>query len=623
MVSELRRRVGLVVKLAAAVTGIIALCYGVLGLAQELTYLSTGVTPDFVDLVYAIGLFLLFVTGSLMVSLLPSSLRTRFRLPKFEMSGKPVYGFSQVLAIGLGATIGSPLFVLIPENILQYELVSIGALLAATVLSTLMAKVYADMYIFSQKAGKGAVGGPSFTRVACGVKSLRYFIARVSMWVANTALAAYSKIVFVIFDVEFLPRIMAHFGYTGLPVTLLVYAIAAVFVGWSVASAILERRLMRSVGSLQILFTSFMVLALVYHSVLLGNVGNWNIGGIFNAHLSGNWVEALVIDTGYLYLLFFGFQEIQSLEKDVKAESSVPFLSWVKKGFTVSKGKYLGYAMILSVVMASAINILYALAVYAVHPNVSTVFSSQIPALYLAKTYLGAYQELLMAVVFLVATLTTFVPAFLAASRHMSSLCEDGYMPRSLAPYSWVFTYGSILFLALGGEDFLVNITNVMVLLSLGIISLSAIWLKRKVSERGSKALPLGVGLSCFVAGGAIYFIDPRVTLFAALTLLLMYLVYDVLLLGSTGSTIFLMILDACFTLLYLSVPSIGFPAFNAELLNFTFFTFSMNSSAVEAILALSVFVLLLSVGIDFAFKPRSQEHFRTRSAPLRKPVET
>ncbi len=98
-----------------------------------------------------------------------------------------------MLSVGIGATLGSPLFILIPENILQYEVVSVVSLILATVLSVAMAKVYSDMYRVSQDLGLEGVGGPSFTKVAVGTRSVRYFVSRMSMWVSNTGRAAYRK----------------------------------------------------------------------------------------------------------------------------------------------------------------------------------------------------------------------------------------------------------------------------------------------------------------------------------------------------------------------------------------------------------------------------------------------
>ena len=313
-----------------------------------------------------------------------------------------MYGFGTLLAIGIGATLGSPLFILIPQNVIQYEFVSMGSLALATVLSVAMARVYGQMYKEMNKRGLAAVGGPSFTRVAVGVRSARYFVARMSMWIANTALAAYSKIVFLIFDYTYFPKILGGFGVTGVASTVVVYALAFGLIGWTVADTLFERRLLRATGVLQILLTGILVAILVYDGALLGSTGSWGLSGILRFTGSGNWVTALVINTGYLYLLFFGFQEIQSLEQDAIQRTHVPVVSWIKKGYTMDKARYLGVAMVLTVVITAAINIFYGLAVFASHPDTAALLQAQIPALYLADTFLGKGQELLIAIAFLI-----------------------------------------------------------------------------------------------------------------------------------------------------------------------------------------------------------------------------
>jgi amino acid transporter len=564
-----RRLWAISLKIMATTVGLIGIAYGLLYLAQELAYLSSGPTFTVEDTISIMASFALIISGVVLAISLPESLRVKFRRPLQRGRVNPIYGFSTTLAVGIGATLGSPLFILIPENVLQYEIVSIGALLAATVLSVLMAKVYADMYVLSKRNNLGAVGGPSFTKVACGTRSVRYFISRASMWIANTALAAYSKIVFVIFDVDFLPKILSGFGVSGFESMLIVYSIAVVFVGWSVSNAIFELRLLKAIGYLQIVSTAVMIAILVYQSYALGSAGSWNMSGLFNLSFKGNWATSLIIDTGYLYLLFFGFQEIQSLERDTVEQSSIPVVSWIKKGYKMEKTTYLGVAMISSVVIAAAINIFYALAVYSAHPNLVAVNTSQIPALYLAKLFLGTKQELLMAIAFLIATFTTFVPAFLAASRHLAALSEDGFVPRSLSTYGWLFTFMAILFLALGPQNFLVNVTDIMVLISLGFITLSAIWISKKGMGwlQRQNLLPVGVGLSCFVAAGAIYFIDARVAVFGAVTIILMYLIFDVFELGALGVQLFLSLFDAACFSIYLSLPYKPYPGYRLNLL--------------------------------------------------------
>jgi amino acid transporter len=541
---------GLLTKSAGAVAGTISIVYSLVYLYDELSYVSSSgsVVPS--DAILILASIAAAVSGLALIATLPESLVVRLgRLPAVIRT-KPVYGFGTMLSIGLGATLGSPLFVLIPQNIMQYELISLLSLVIATVLSVGMAKVYANMYVESKRLGLGGLGGPSFTKLACGTRSARYFISRLSMWVANTALAAYSKIIFIIFDFEVMPPVLSSLGVSSAESTIIVWGVALFFIGWTILNVIFEQKYLKLTGLLQIVLTLGMILLLLYHIEALGSFGSWNIDGLLHLNLQGDWAAALVINTGYLYLLFFGFQEIQSLEREALETSPIPIVSWIKSGYRVSKTSYLGMAMVGSVVIAAAINIFYALAVYSVHPSLASVDSAQIPALYLATHYLGSFQGLIVSVAFLIATATTFVPAFLAASRHLAALGEDGYMPRSLAKLSWLFTLASIFLLAVSNQNFLINVTDFMVLVSLGLISLSEIWMRRKTNEGWGRkdVLPFLVGASCFVAGGAIYFLGATVIVFGSATVVFAYLIFDMLELGVLGTELFLSIFNiVCF----------------------------------------------------------------------------
>lgn len=536
------RVAALALKTVGLVIGGLLAAFALGYLYDELTLLSGPAGIDIGDVLAVLAGVALVFSGGALIAQLPESLFARFRrLPHAAIRRRPVYGLGTMLSIGVGATLGSPLFILIPENILQYEVVSIFSLVLATILSVAMAKVYSDMYRMSKELGLEGVGGPSFTKVAVGVRSVRYFVSRLSMWVSNTALAAYTKIVFLIFvlDPQYLPSILSTYGLTTFQIDITTYTVAGAFVGWTILNVLFEQRYLKLLGLFQIVMTAALLGILVYHSLILGATGSWNFSGLFNTSLGSGWLSALAINTGYLYLLFFGFQEIQSLERDSVDRSKVPLLSWVKRGFTLDRTKYLGIAMVLSVVVASVVNILYGLAVYSSHASLE---GSAIPALYLARSILGPGQELLVAVAFLIATVTTFVPAFLAAARHLGALGEDGYMPTSLANLSWVFTLVAILLLAIGNQDFLVNITDFMVLISLGIISLSAIWLRNRAARTRSvgRGLPLLVGLSCFVFGGAVYFINPSVVVFGSMAVIFAYLIFDIIELGTLGAQLFI-----------------------------------------------------------------------------------
>jgi amino acid transporter len=541
------RVAALALKVMGFGAGVIAVSISLVYIYDELTFVAGVGGTNMGDVVVVLAAMCLAFSGVALVAQLPESFRARFRrLPEAMGRRRPVYGFGTMLAIGIGATLGSPLFILIPENILQYEVVSVASLLLATALSAAMAKVYSNMYRASEELGLEGVGGPSFTKAAVGTRSVRYFVSRLSMWVSNTALAAYTKIVFLIFvlDPPYLPSILSGYGFSPFVSTAITYTLAGAFVAWTILNILFERRYLKLLGKIQVVMTAGLLLMLVYHSLVLGALGGWNLTGLFNTTLGSSWVSDLVINTGYLYLLFFGFQEIQSLEQDAVEKSSIPVISWIKKGFTVGKSTYFGAAMVLSVVVAAAVNILYGLAVYASHTLTGPVQAAAIPALYIAHSLLGPGQELLIAAAFLLATVTTFVPAFLAASRHLSALGDDGYMPRSLANLSWVFTLAAIFLLAIGNQNFLVSITDFMVLISLGIISLSALWLRERSAgiRKAGRGLPLLVGVSCFVFGGAVYFIDPTVVVFGSVAIIFGYLIFDIIELGTIGAQLFLAI---------------------------------------------------------------------------------
>jgi len=558
-------------------------------LTNEYVFLGSEANPGFLDIAVVIGILCAILSGIALLTALPSSIRVRFQRIRRPVQSSPAYGFGSMVAVGLGATLGSPLFILIPLNIVQYEFVSLGSLLLATVLSVLMAKVYADMYTESIANGLDAVGGPSFTKAATGTRSVRYFVSRLSMWIANTALAAYSKIVFVVFDFELMPGILNAFGIYGLLNEFIVWLIAGVFIAWTILNALFERRFLKSIGFLQIILTSVMMVILVYQIGFFGHEGSWNLTGIGHFTGGGNWVAALVINTGYLYLLFFGFQEIQALERDAKETSSIPVISWIKKGYRMDKSQYLGLAMIASVVIAATVNIMYGLSVFSLHPDLTQLTNAQIPALFISGNF-SPIQELLTAIAFLIATITTFVPAFLAASRHLSALSEDGFMPQSVAGLSWVFTIVTIFILAVGNENFLINITDFLVLISLGIISFSAIWLRRRgfSTVGSSEILPLVVGVSCFVAGAAIYFVSESVAIFGAVSIAIAYLIYDIYELGSLGSQLFLGVFDAIAYVLLVTYPH----PFQTQ----SYFLFQwLNVSASDTSM-LSIFLILSSL---------------------------
>lgn len=516
-----------------------------------------------------LSFFAALVTGVQLISSLTGMLKVRFVRPVRKSVSRPLLGVFSVLSIGMAATIASPLFVLVPENILQYELISIVSLVVSATLSTLMAKNYGSMYRHAYSKGLDAVGGPSFVRSATGAKSLRYFLTRLSLWLANTALAAYSALLFSDFDFNIFPSVLRGFSIGPFEINIVVVAVIALFGFWFVMNAFFEKKYIRLIGFVQVFLVLILAGIMVAQTVLLGGKTDWNLSGLLP--IPSSWPFDLIINVGYVYLLFFGFQEIQSVEKEAMPEVEINLFNWKK--FRITKDKYLPLTMVLAVSVGSAVEIFYAIAVLSAHPSQQVIDQASIPAVTISRLFLGNSGALAMSIAFLISTVGTFVTAFVASSRHLRSLGEDGFLPQSITSSSWIFSIIFIGILSLAGQNFLVSIVDFMALFSLALINMAPLWL-RKASIRTLKksdALPLFVALFSLMTAVGEYFITPSVVLFGVLALVFGYLIYDLFRLGSIGLQVFTILFDLVAFIVYSvtttasyvpEVPYIALPSF-------------------------------------------------------------
>lgn len=492
--------------------------------------------------VFLLSLFAALITGLELIASLTGSIKVRFIRPVRKSVSKPILGFFSVLSIGMAATIASPLFVLVPENVMQFELISIASLIISATLSTLMAKNYGTLYRYSYRRGLDSVGGPAFVRSATGSRSLRYFLTRLSLWLANTALASYSALLFSDFDLRVFPGVLRSFSIGPIVINAIVIAVIALFAFWFVVNAFFEKRYTKLIGQVQVFLVVFLIVIMLSQSVLLGSKTGWNLAHLLP--IPKSWAADLIINVGYVYLLFFGFQEIQSVEKEAMPEVEINILNWKK--IRITKENYLPLTMILAVSIGSAIEIFYAVAVFSTHPSPQLLQEAVIPAVTISKLILGSLGALTLSIAFLISTVGTFVTAFVASSRHLRSLGEDGFLPQSVSTASWVFSILFIAILSLAGENFLVSIVDFMALISLSLINLAPLWL-RKASLRTLKrsdGLPIFVAAFSMITAGAEYFITPSVVLFGILALVFGYLIYDLFHLGSIGVQIFTILFD-------------------------------------------------------------------------------
>ncbi|MHB1440588.1 MAG: amino acid permease [Cuniculiplasma sp.] len=563
-------------------------------------YSNRSVLLDFTNLTINKSLFLVSVMAMTFFSLyltvsFPKSLRIKFSRPRIRGKPNPVYGFFVILSIGVGSTLGSPLFILIPENALQYGIISTVSLIVASFTSLLMAKVYFDVYEHHKSNGRDIVGGPAFVREAYGVSSVRYFISRISMWVANSALSAYCVIIF--FDLLLIIIPDSAIGKSTIS-SMIVYIILAMFVVWFIVNAFFEERYERLIGRVQLVMIVIMAVVLIAEE-----------GSIFHSspHLSthlffsfsGNWLQDILIDTGYLFILFFGFQEIMAFQRNVK-EQSVIKIRGIKKTLTIGKDQTIKWTMIFTVIISSSINIIYSVVVLLTQSRGTGIDSSSIPAFLIAQRTGGTIWLFLMIIAFIIATLTTFVPAFLAASRHLRSLGEDRIFPYSLTKYSWLFTLFFIIILAASGENFLLSITDFMVLISLGIISISGTRYRKELGKKNGIFFPVLVGFLTFTFGAFNYFVEPEVVLFSVLIISVAYLIHNLINMESAALKLFM---SSMLAIIFLSDAFINIELKATEGLKIFYLTIGKNLSF--QIFSIFIFLLIILSTVDFVLEWR------------------
>ncbi len=600
-------------KLLTAIVGFLFIFISVTMIYAVFAHYGSPSTARFSGNTEIIAAIAAIVTGITLVSIAPESFRVKFRRPPFKPQMKPTYGFVTLLAIGIGATIGSPLFIILPVNIVQYAFVSTVSLVIAGSLSYLISRIYSGMYRYSVDNNVEVVGGPGFVKMVTREKSLRYFISRFSMWIANTALAAFSAIFLFTFTFSTMPAILNSLGLPDVWTYATVSLLMGFFGIWFVINAFYERKYLKTIGYAQIVMIAAIVILIIYQGVSLGIVGQWNFTGFFSPG-SENIPLDILENTGFLFILFFGFQEIQAMVRESMDYSSIPVVSKLLGLKPMPKGKYLAISMQATVLISLAIMIFNALTIYSVHPNLNALNSSTIPALYVVSTFLGPRFQIVTITAFLLSTITTFVPAFIAASRHLRSLAEEGFFPRAVKNSSWVFTVVLIMFFSLTQPSFLVNITDFMVLIALGMIALSPIWL-RKITGRISKrtaATSLVVASICFLVDLLLFPQNPNVVLLGVVAIVLSFMMYDIISTGTIGLQIFVIFFDLAGFLMVSAFPTeltLAVPYFLHSILGRTI----IPDYDLRFLLLIGAFTVLINVIMDIFVIERT--NYTRRSA--------
>ncbi|MHB8360422.1 MAG: APC family permease [Thermoplasmataceae archaeon] len=582
------------VKLISSIAGGILIIIGSLFYLGSIAVISNLAQMNVGVILYIIVLVSLVFFGFFLVLSYPTRYKVKFVKPSIKRMGNPSYGLWVMIGLGVGSTLGSPLFILIPENAVQYGIISILSLIIAALMSFGMAKVYSDVYSYHASRGKDIVGGPAFIKEAYGQSSLKYFISRTSMWVANSSLSAYCMIIFFDLLYNVLPTVIPKRFIFGYGENLIVYFILAMIVIWFVINAFLEEKYLRVIGRIQLVLVIIMAVILLTESFLLFSTP-FNFSRVDKISFGSNWMADLLINTGYLYILFFGFQEIMAFQREVKTEVilNIPLL---KKKFILEKKTIIKISMFLTVLISSVINIIYSASIMVSSAGTAAIGTASIPALYIAQKLQGGAGLLFIIIAFLIATLTTFTPSFLAASRHLKALGEDKIFPYYVSNVSWVFTLVFIGVLALAGEGFLLSITDFMVLISLGLIIFSGYHYRHQLGMKNGIIFPIFFSSTTLFFALLTYFIDPIVLLFSVLVIVFSYLIHNMLSMGSITKRIFIGIFEMSLFMM------VSFMMISYKIFHFVRFQDISLTPGTVAIIALSLLLFTGLINILDAF---------------------
>ena len=428
---------------------------------------------------------------------------------------EPIYGFFELLVAGLGSTMGASMLTVLPYAIENF---SASATLWATVLSGIvsfmLAVGYGKMYKESLERGKVVVGGPAFVREAFG-KGAAYFICRLSMWIGTTALTAFNAIIFYYFLMRYLPQIMESAGMG----SLRYYAIALIgllFTYWLYFLLRYESKKKRKVAKAQV------ISIIAFLALLFGTL-------FFFVKMPGDYspIERLlnlpdfsstIFTAGYIYLVLFGFQEIQALVADTKRDVSII-------GRKIDRSRFVPLAMEATVIVSIGIFLIYSV--------VLSKFSltGEIPPLEVAQRFGGAPLALNSAI-FMLAAVTTLTPSYLAASRHLAELAKDEIVPKKIARYSWLFTLLTLFSMSLLSSEMLVEVADAGILFSLTIIALSELKLYRgKITFLGAFRA-LFTAFTCLLILFSFYFIRPQVFIYSLSFIVLSWFIFTLVGIG-------------------------------------------------------------------------------------------
>ena len=445
----------------------------------------------------------------------PSIVRLPSKLAREVSRG---YGTLTLFFVSLGATMGPSTFVIIPYAVVKYGPLALLGMALASASAWILAWRYAKMYYYSKRVGATrVVGGPAFVKYAYGGKHPAYMLSRITMWVGNAALSAFNLLIAVKFLSEYvLPLALGTKAVFPVELALLVLL--------SAVPLLLHRRWRGAVRLQGLVGLLFLTLFLMHLGGLCAffHLSPALLLPAFSLANNLRNLDALFVilaSAAYVYIVVFGFQEVMALTEEAK-------------GSEEERLKSIKAAMVGGAVVSCVLFWLY-MYVYVLltESGVQIPGETVLPALDLVRQYPQLYWLTVAAVG--LGVVTTLVPAFASALKHLRELASDffgveegasGVLPFIVILLAW--------YLFFTGTEFIAHLTDFAVLLSLSIIALSETGLGKKVTGEKRHVVSKAISLLTFAMFLLLAQSSPDIAWISALimvlsTAMVMVLSYD------------------------------------------------------------------------------------------------
>jgi basic amino acid/polyamine antiporter, APA family len=201
-----------------------------------------------------------------------------------------------------------------------------------------------------------------------------------------------------------------------------------------------------------------------------------------------NGVSGILSAAALVFFAYVGFEDIANIAEETK-----------------NSRRILAKAFILAVVITTVLYVLTSVATVSLATPAELSTSTSPLALAVSKTFLGHYAFILMSFIALFATANTVLVAMIVGSRMAYGMARDKALPHMLSridqkrgsPYMAIviFMLLSLLFLSVGGINFVASISSLSAFLTFALVNSSLLLLRFKdTSTVRSFRSPVNIG---------------------------------------------------------------------------------------------------------------------------------